>query len=109
MRWIAVPMLVGWFCHDLVLSSISVARTVLSPKGSARPRLITAPLTATSDLGITLVANYITLTPGTLTLDVSADRRTLLIHDLLAGDSSEGTRAAITTEIEPRVLRVTGT
>lgn len=109
MRLIAVPMLIGWFCHDLVLSSISVARTVLSPRGIARPRLITVPLTATSDMAITLVANYITLTPGTLTVDVSADRRTLLIHDLLSGESSEGTRAAITGEIEPRVLRVTGT
>ena len=48
-----------------------------------------------ADLEITLIANYITLTPGTLTVDVSPDRRTLLIHSLLAGDSGDGVRADV--------------
>ena len=52
-----------------------------------------------------MVANYITLTPGTLTVDVSPDRRTLLVHSLLAGDSSDGVRADIRDGIEPRVLQ----
>lgn len=95
------------FLWDLTLSSIVVARAVLSPRDLVRPRLVTVPLKASTPHEITLVANYITLTPGTLTLDVSADRRTLLIHDLLAGDSSEGTRAGISNGIEVRVLRAT--
>lgn len=96
------------FLWDLLISSLQVARAVLSPGDRVRPRFVTVPLQAArSDLEITLVANYITLTPGTLTVDVSPDRRTLLIHSLLAGDSGDDVRAGIQSEIEPRVLKAT--
>lgn len=96
------------FLRDLVKSSIEVAIAVLSPRDAAEPRFVTVPLhRARTGLEITMVANYITLTPGTLTVDVSADGRTLLVHSLLAGDSSEATRADIQGGIEPRVTRVT--
>src|SRR5690606_41492112 len=65
------------------------------------------PLTqARSDLEIAMVANYITLTPGTLTVDVSADRSILLIHALTGGDSGDELRAQVRDSIEPRVLEV---
>ena len=96
------------FLLDLVASSVAVARAVLSPQDLTRPRFVTVPLKhARSDLEITLVANYITLTPGTLTVDVSPDRSTLLVHSLLAGDSGDGVRADVQDAIEPRVTRVT--
>jgi multicomponent Na+:H+ antiporter subunit E len=108
LRPFAAGSLAVMFFYDLVISSVSVARAVLSPKDITAPRFVTVPIRARSDLGVTLVANYITLTPGTLTVDVSADRSVLLIHDLLAGDSGDGTRDGIRDGIEPRVLRVTG-
>ncbi len=95
------------FLRDLVVSSIQVARAVISPGDITRPRFVTVPLRVTSDLEITLVANFITLTPGTLTVDVSADRSTLLVHDLFAGESSAGTREAVRDGIEARVLKAT--
>ena len=107
-RLLRAPELALWFLWDLTRSSIAVARVVLSPRDLARPRFVLVPIRARSDAAITLVANYITLTPGTLTVDVAPDRRTLLVHDLTAGESGDGTRAGIRDEIEPRVLRVTG-
>ncbi|TPE52180.1 Na+/H+ antiporter subunit E [Amaricoccus solimangrovi] len=104
---VAVPWLAVMFFYDLVVSSIAVARAVLSPGDVVAPRFVVVPIKARSDLGVTLVANYITLTPGTLTVDVSPDRSRLLIHDLFAGESGDGTRAGIQEGIEPRVLRVT--
>lgn len=96
------------FCRDLVVSSLQVARAVLSPSGIVEPRFVLVPLAlAETDAEITLVANYITLTPGTLTVDVSPDRSTLLIHSLLAGDDGDGVRADIRQGIEPRVTRMT--
>jgi multicomponent Na+:H+ antiporter subunit E len=96
------------FGRDLLISSLQVARAVLTPADRVQPRFVTVPLaSARSGLEITLVANYITLTPGTLTVDVSPDRRTLLVHSLLAGDSGDGVRADIRQAIEPRVTRVT--
>ena len=103
-----VLRLFALFCWDLLISSIAVARAVLTPGESVAPRFVTVPLKAArTDLEITLVANYITLTPGTLTIDVSPDRKTLLIHSLLAGDSGDGVRADVQGAIEPRVLKAT--
>ncbi len=96
------------FLWDLTASSIEVARAVLSPRDICRPRLVTVPLVVTTDTQITLVANFISLTPGTLSVDVSPDRRTLLVHDLLAGDDSTATRTSVRTGIEARVLKATG-
>lgn len=95
------------FLWDLAVSSVLVAAAVVSPRGQTRPRLVIVPLAATSDAEITLVANFISLTPGTLSIDVSADRRTLLVHDLFAGDSGDGTRASVRAGIEARVLKTT--
>lgn len=107
-RALALVGLCAFFLRDLVLSSAAVARAVLGPADAVRPRFVTVPLDrARSDLEITLVANYITLTPGTLTVDVSPDRRTLLLHCLLAGDSSDEVRADVLGGIEARVTRVT--
>ncbi|WP_111431960.1 Na+/H+ antiporter subunit E [Rhodobacteraceae bacterium DSL-40] len=97
------------FCWDLVVSSVLVAATVIAPTGRSKPRLVTIPLQVKSDAGITMVANFISLTPGTLSVDVSPDRSTLLVHSLLAGESSEETRREVREGIEARVLRVTGT
>jgi multicomponent Na+:H+ antiporter subunit E len=96
------------FFYDLVVSSLQVAKAVLSPRDIVRPRFVIVPLKAArTDLEITMVANYITLTPGTLTVDVGPDRRTLLIHSLLAGDSGDGVRADVQGSIEPRVIKAT--
>jgi multicomponent Na+:H+ antiporter subunit E len=111
MSLILKPFYVLWFflmfLWDLLLSSIQVARAVLSPGDITRPRLLTVPLRVESDLQITLVANFITLTPGTLTVDVSPDRKRLLVHDLFAGESSEATRQSVRDGLEARVLKVT--
>ncbi len=99
--------LFAYFLWDLLVSSLLVAQAVLSPRDITKPRMVTIPLHVRSDAGITMVANFITLTPGTLTVDVSPDRSTLLVHDLLAGDSGDGTRESVRVGIESRVLKVT--
>jgi len=105
--WYVLLLAVG-FGRDLWVSSIQVAGAVLSPRDIAEPRFLTVPLTrARSDLEITLVANYITLTPGTLTVDVSPDRGTLLVHSLLAGDAGDDVRRDVQENIERRVTRAT--
>jgi multicomponent Na+:H+ antiporter subunit E len=62
-------------------------------------------LAARTDLEITLVANLVSLTPGTLSLDVSDDRRTLYVHVMFM-DDIEAVRGAIKDGIERRVLEV---
>lgn len=76
------------FAFELFASALKVARLVIRPDMGAhlRPGIIAFPLTATRDAEITLLANLITLTPGTLSLDVSEDRSTLYVHAIDVAD-----------------------
>ena len=77
------------FLYELVLANLSVARIVLSPSLPIRPGIIAYETKLTSDLALTSLANMITLTPGTLTLDISEDRRYLYVHTLNIQDPVE--------------------
>lgn len=81
-RGLRIVSLALLFIGELVLSALRVARLVIRPdlNSHIRPAFVAFPLTATNDAEITLLANLITLTPGTLSVDVSEDRRLLYIH-----------------------------
>jgi multicomponent Na+:H+ antiporter subunit E len=78
--------LVGYFLYELVVSSVRVAWDVVTPKHLSNPAIIEMPLDVKSDLEILLVTNLISLTPGTLSLDVTPDRKTLIVHAMFADD-----------------------
>ncbi len=106
--WYGICLCVA-FARDLVLSSVAVARVVLSRDAATLPRFVSVPLEAGySDLEIALIANYITLTPGTLSVDVSPDRRRILVHCLDAGDGGDGLCDDVRSGIAPRVTRAMG-
>jgi multicomponent Na+:H+ antiporter subunit E len=95
-----------YFAYDLVKSCVQVALAVVIPSYLQRSRFVTMPLDVTSDLGIMLTANLITLTPGTLSVDVAEDRRSLLIHAMFA-DDPDGVVRGLKDGIERRVIAVT--
>ncbi|NCO22239.1 MAG: Na+/H+ antiporter subunit E [Rhodobacterales bacterium] len=78
--------LVVMFHYELVVSSIEVVWDVITPTQLSRPGIIAVPLDVKSDAGILLVTNLISLTPGTLSLDISDDRKTLYVHAMFADD-----------------------
>ncbi len=96
--------LLGVFLYELVLSALRVSITVLRPdmKQVVRPAIIAVPLTVKSDAEITLLANMITLTPGTLSIDVSDDRKVLYVHALTV-DDRDGLVAEIANGFERRI------
>ncbi len=75
-----VIALAALFLYELVLSAWRVALLVLAPRIKINPGIIEYPLTVDRDFEITLLANLITLTPGTLSVDVSPDRKLLYVH-----------------------------
>ncbi len=85
--WQAISLL-GLFIFEIILSAVRVAMVVVSPRLDRvlHPAIIAYPLTLTSDVGITMLANMITLTPGTLSVDVSEDRKTLYVHAISVPD-----------------------
>ena len=106
MRIMAWLRLIGLLLVELVLSALKVSWLVVQPRLRLRPAIIAYPLTLTTDLQITLLANMITLTPGTLSVDVSPDRKTLFIHVLDVADR-ESVVGAIAAGFETRILEAT--
>lgn len=103
-----LPRLVSFvlfFAWELLLSNLRVAWDVVTPKTYRRPGVIAVPLEARTDAEITLLANLITLTPGTLSLDVSADRKILWVHAMFV-DDPEQLRQSLKHGFERRVLEL---
>jgi len=68
------------FLWELLTANLDVAYRVLAPSMPIDPDVIVVPLRVESDLAITTIANSITLTPGTLTMDYDDDRNALYVH-----------------------------
>jgi multicomponent Na+:H+ antiporter subunit E len=94
-----------FFVWELILSNLRVAYDVVTPRHHMRPGVIGIPLDVRTDLEITVLSSMISLTPGTLSLDVSADRKTLYIHAMYI-DDVEAVRRKIKDGFERRVLEV---
>ena len=91
------------FVTELVLSAWKVAVLVLSPRMDVKPGIFAYPLRIDRDFEITILANLITLTPGTLSVDVSHDRRILYIHAMDASDP-DATRRDIAEGFERKIM-----
>jgi multicomponent Na+:H+ antiporter subunit E len=74
------------FARELLTANVDVAMRVLAPSMPIHPGVIEVPLRVRSDLGITTIANSITLTPGTLTMDYDAETNSLYVHSIDARD-----------------------
>ena len=78
-----------YFLYELVVGSIDVLKDILTPQHLSKPCLLEMPLDVKSDAEILLVTNLISLTPGTLSVEVSEDRKTLLVHAMFADDPEQ--------------------
>ncbi len=104
-----LPVLVSFILivlWDIVVSNVIVAYLVLFRRGeSLRSRFITIPLDLQSPEAISLLAGTITMTPGTVSADLSADGRSLLVH-CLETDDPDGTVAGIKSRYERRLKEI---
>ncbi len=104
-RAAAILALVAIFVRELALSAWSVIRLVVAHDPKPRPAVLAVPLDVRSDAGIALFANLVTLTPGTTSVHVSADRRTLFVHALDVDDEAAAVES-MKRSFESRVLKV---
>lgn len=94
-----------YFIYELIVANLKVAKDILTPTHLMKPAIIAYDLEAKTDLEITLLANLITLTPGTLSLDVSKDKKTLYVHAMYV-ESAEETKNEIRLGLERKLLEV---
>ena len=92
-----IPKLILVMLYDIVRSNVHVAKLVLGPESALKPGWIWVPLDLTNIHGITALASLITLTPGTVSAELSDDRKYLMIHALDLQDP-----AALIDEIKTR-------
>lgn len=91
---------------DIIVSNVQVAYLVLFRRGnSLQSRFVTVPLDLKSPEAIAVLAGTITMTPGTVSADLSADSRSLLVHCLETTDPT-GTVAGIKSRYEDRLKRI---
>lgn len=105
MRLISSTALAAVFLKELIVSSIAVARAVLGRKLNSASAIIAVPIGLKTDMGIAVLANCVTLTPGTTALHVSDDRQTLYIH-VLDAPAPDDVISDIKTKFERRIRKI---
>lgn len=94
-----------WFAvTEIVLANVALGRVLMQREMPLNPAVVAIPLVPQSPGAITTLANLITLTPGTITLDVSPDGSEIFVHNLTLGDEQEFVDQI--KAYERRVLRV---
>ncbi len=93
-----------FYLKILIISNLRVAYDVITPTHHMRPGILCVPITLKSDLQILLLTNLISMTPGTLSLDVATDRSALYLHVMYFNDYE--TLAAEVHNLENRIKGV---
>lgn len=99
--------LAAFFLWELVRANLRLALDVATPRFQMKPGILAIPLDATSDAEILLLAMLINLTPGSVALDVSDDRKVMYVHVMYI-DSPDAARAEIKYGFERRVRQLLG-
>jgi len=88
---------------EIIKANLRVAWDVVTPTRYRRPGIVAIPLDAETDLEIAVLANLVTLTPGSLCVDIAEDRRTMYIHAMFV-DDPDSVRSEIKGRLECWVL-----
>ncbi len=103
-----VPKVLGfvlYFLLQIIKANLQVAYDVMTPKYFMKPGVVRYPLNATSELEINLLSTMISLTPGTLILDISEDKKSLYIHVMYLNDPKVFVKE-MKTGLERRLLEI---
>ncbi|GAA4441749.1 Na+/H+ antiporter subunit E [Ravibacter arvi] len=106
--FVRVPKILGFllfFIYEMIKANLQVAYDLVTPKFFMQPGIVKYPLSAQNEFEITMLSNIISLTPGTLILDVSADKKVLYIHVMYLKDKEKFIRRT-KEKIENRLLEI---
>jgi len=105
--WSLLARYIGMVIWDIVVANVAVARLVFVPNAELRPAFIEMPLRLSDPFAITVLTSTVSLTPGTVSADLSADRKWLLIHCLSLEDEQALLRT-IQTRYESPLTEIFG-
>ncbi|MCG9677622.1 MULTISPECIES: Na+/H+ antiporter subunit E [Vibrio] len=105
-RFRSLISLLLYFCYEMMISVAKVVWDVITPTHLSDPDIVYVPLDVESDLEISLLANMVSLTPGSLSLDVTSDKKYMVVHAMFAPEHQKVIRE-IKDGLEKRILEVT--
>lgn len=100
--------LIGFFFFylgEIIIANIMVAQDILTPQHRMKPAILAIPLDVETDMQLIVLNNLITMTPGTISLDISPDRKTIYVHAMYVDDIDKVKRD-IKRGIENRILEL---
>jgi len=95
------------FLKEMIIANIQIAYIIISPAMNIRPGFIEYPLDIRNDGAIVLLANMISLTPGTLSVDISPDRKYIYVHAMVM-ETPDKLKAQIKQTFERRIQKMLG-
>ena len=102
----ATIVLVIYFHYEMMISVLRVTWEILTPTSKSVPDIVHIPLDAKTDIEVTLLANMLSLTPGTLSLDITDEKSHLIVHAMFAQDH-DAVISGIKNGLEKKLLEVT--
>lgn len=102
---VALVRFVAFYGLEVIRSNVRVAVDVVTPDARRHPGVVAVPLDASTDAEIALLSNLITMTPGSLSIDVADDRSVVYVHSMFVEDPDEFART-IKEDLERRVLEL---
>jgi multicomponent Na+:H+ antiporter subunit E len=99
-----IILLCVFFVVELISANLRMAYYVVMPLSRMRPAVIAVPLEDLSETELTVFSNLLTLTPGTLSLDISDNRRAIYVHFMWYEDA-ESARRNLKRGFERRVIK----
>lgn len=103
-----VPKIISFFfffLFELIKANIQVAYDVITPKYFFKPGIVRYPVNTTTDFEINILATFISLTPGTLIIDISDDKKAIYIHVMYLKDEEQFIRT-LKTGVERKLLEI---
>ena len=94
-----------FYFYDLTVSAFKVSYDVLTSKDHSNPRFVEYETMARSDAELAVLASLITFSPGTIVVDLSMDKKRMLLHVMLSG-KDEDIKSHIKNKLEMRLIRI---
>ncbi len=103
-----VPKIISFFfffLYELIKANVQVAYDVITPKYFFKPGIVRYPVNTTTDFEINILATFISLTPGTLIIDISDDKKAIYIHVMYLKDKDQFIKT-LKTGVERKLLEI---
>ena len=100
-----IVMFVGFYLIELVKANVRIARDILSLHTRVKPGIAEIELDAKSDLEILALVNLISMTPGSLCIDISEDKKYIYVHEMYF-ESTDALTKSIKNGLEKRILEI---